>query len=55
MSERVELPSEADLEYAAMQARNVRTRDDGRPILIGRDVPSQEQLAEAEAAGELRW
>ncbi len=41
-------PSEADLEYAASQGRKGLTRDDGRPILIGRDTPTNEQLAEAE-------
>lgn len=44
----VELPTEADCEHIAMQRRSGLTRDDGRPILMGRDVPTQEQLAEAE-------
>lgn len=48
-----ELPSEADIEYLAMQRRSSLTRDDGRPILVGRDTPSQEELAEAEASGTL--
>lgn len=54
MSEHVQLPSEADIEHLAAQRRGPE-REDGRPILIGRDVGSQEEIAEAEAAGELRW
>lgn len=47
-------PSESDLSDAAAdhvfgQGRGLK-RDDGRPKLIGRDVPTNEQLALAEAA-----
>lgn len=49
----VQLPTEADVEHLAMQRASGLNREDGRPILVGRDTPSQEQLAAAEAAGEL--
>jgi hypothetical protein len=54
MCDDVQLPTDADCEYAAMQQRwSGLDREDGRPILVGRDVPTQEQLAEAEATGAL--
>ncbi len=46
--EGVELPSESDIEHAAEQRGKGLVREDGRPILIGRDTPTNEQLAEAE-------
>lgn len=49
----VELPTIADIEYAADQRSTTLRRDDTRPIVIGRDTPTNEQLAMAEAAGEL--
>lgn len=49
----VQLPTMAEVEYTAEQHRSPLRREDGRPIVIGRDVPSNEQLAIAEASGEL--